>query len=102
LPTIEQGGNRLNHFAIWHDKVGNGPAVTTQGGGGMSLPDMEDFEGEQNGQNNLIIPEQCAFIQHDLSFCSIIRPASDQNAGAVHVLHAFSSSAVFWCNPRHF
>ncbi|HEX3420913.1 MAG TPA: hypothetical protein VHT01_06775 [Candidatus Udaeobacter sp.] len=48
--NIKQGGNRLNHLAIWHDKAGNAPAVTTPGGGGMSFPDIEGFEGEQNGQ----------------------------------------------------
>jgi len=93
--VVSIGGAEVNHFAIWHDKAGNAPAVTIPGEGGVSFPDMEDFAGDQNKQNNLIMPEPCAFIQHDLPFCSIIRPTSVENAGAVHALHAFSSSGVF-------
>jgi hypothetical protein len=93
--VVSIGGAEVNHFAIWHDKAGNAPAVTIPGEGGVTFPDMEDFAGDQNKQNNLIMPEPCAFIQHDLPFCSIIRPTSVENAGAVHALHAFSSSGVF-------
>jgi Ferritin-like domain len=93
--VLSIGGSEVNHFAIWHDKAGNAPAVTIPGPGGVEFPDMEDFEGDERKQNNLIMPEPCAFIQHDLPFCAIIRPTSVKNAGAVHALHAFSSSGVF-------
>jgi hypothetical protein len=93
--VLSIGGSEVNHFAIWHDKAGNAPAVTIPGPGGVEFPDMEDFEGNERKQNNLIMPEPCAFIQHDLPFCAIIRPTSIPNAGAVHALHAFSASGAF-------
>ena len=93
--VLSIGGSEVNHFAIWHDKAGNAPAVTIPGEGGVEFPDMEDFEGNVRKQNNLIMPEPCAFIQHDLPFCAIIRPTSIPNAGAVHALHAFSASGAF-------
>jgi hypothetical protein len=100
--VVSIGGAEVNHFAIWHDKAGNAPAVTIPGEGGVAFPDLEDFVGDQNKQNNLIMPEPCAFIQHDLPFCSIIRPTSTENAGAVHALHAFSSSGVFVGQSQEF
>jgi len=88
------GGAEVNHFAIWHDKAGNAPAVTIPGSGGVRFPDLEDFVGNEAKQNNLIMPEPCAFIK-GLPPCSIIRPILIPNAGAVHALHAFSGSGIF-------
>ena len=93
--VVSIGGAEVNHFAIWHDKAGNAPAVTIPGSGGVRFPDMEDFNGNQAKQNNLIMPEPCAFIDHDLPFCAIIRPTLTANAGAMHALHAFSGSGIF-------
>jgi len=88
------GGAEVNHFAIWHDKAGNAPAVTIPGSGGVRFPDLEDFVGNEAKQNNLIMPEPCAFIK-GLPPCSIIRPILVPNAGAMHALHAFSGSGIF-------
>jgi hypothetical protein len=88
------GGAEVNHFAIWHDKAGNAPAVTIPGSGGVGFPDLEDFVGNEAKQNNLIMPEPCALIK-GLPPCSIIRPTLIPNAGAVHALHAFSGSGIF-------
>ncbi len=92
--VVSIGGAEVNHFAIWHDKAGNAPAVTIPGSGGVRFPDMEDFNGNQAKQNNLIMPEPCAFIDR-LPFCAIIRPTLTANAGAMHALHAFSGSGIF-------
>jgi hypothetical protein len=64
------------------------------GSGGVRFPDMEDFEGNEAKQNNLIMPEPCALIK-GLPPCSIIRPILTPNAGAMHALHAFSGSGIF-------
>ena len=93
--VVSIGGAEVNHFAIWHDKAGNAPEVNIPGPGGVRFPDMEDFQGDESRQNNLIMPEPCAFIGHDFPFCAVIRPTLTANAGAVHALHAFSSSGVF-------
>ena len=89
------GGVEVNHFAIWHDKAGNAPAVTISGSDGVAFPDMELFNGRQSRQNNLIMPEPCTFIDPTLPLCSVIRPSSLANAGAVHAFHALSSSGLF-------
>jgi hypothetical protein len=92
--VLSIGGAEVNHFAIWHDKAGNAPEVQIPGSGGVSFPDLEDFEGNQAKQNNLIMPEPCAFFK-GLPPCSIIRPILTPNAGAMHALHAFSGSGIF-------
>lgn len=93
--VVSIAGAEVTHFAIWHDKAGNAPAVTIPGSGGVRFPDMEDFNGNEARQNNLIMPEPCAFINPGLPFCSIIRPTLTANAGAVHAFHAFSGSGIF-------
>jgi hypothetical protein len=93
--VVSIGGAEVNHFAIWHDKAGNAPEVTIPGPGGVRFPDMESFNGDEARQKNLIMPEPCTFIQPGLPLCSVIRPSLIPNAGAVHALHAFSSSGAF-------
>jgi hypothetical protein len=89
------GGAEGVHFAIWHDKAGNAPAVTIPGPGGVRFPDLQDFNGDEAKQTNLIMPEPCAFLDQALPRVSIIRPILIPNAGAVHALHAFSGSGIF-------
>ncbi|PYI58603.1 MAG: hypothetical protein DME31_01340 [Verrucomicrobia bacterium] len=100
--VVSIGGAEVNHFTIWHDKAGNAPAVTIPGPGGVRFPDMEDFNGNEAKQNSLVMPEPCAFIDHDLPFCSIIRPTLTANAGAVHAFHAFSGSGIFFGQSQAF
>jgi len=89
------GGAEVNHFAIWHDKAGNAPAVSIPGTGGVAFPDLESFNGNPQRQKNLIMPEPCAFIAHDFPFCSIIRPSSIANAGALAAFRGLAHSGLF-------
>ena len=86
------GGAEVNHFAIWHDKAGNAPAVTVPG---VSFPDIESFDGDPSRQKNLIMPEPCQFIDSRLPKCSIIRPTSPAKAGAVAAVTALTDSGLF-------
>jgi len=86
------GGAEVNHFAIWHDKAGNAPPVSVPG---VTFPDMEDFNGDSTRQNNLIMPEPCNFIAENLPDCSVIRPASKQQSGAVAAVNFLTSSNLF-------
>ena len=86
------GGAEVNHFAIWHDKAGNAPAVTVPG---VSFPDIESFDGDPTRQKNLIMPEPCQFISSGLPRCSVIRPTSTSKAGAVAAFTALNNSGLF-------
>ena len=86
------GGAEVNHFAIWHDKAGNAPAVSVPG---VTFPDLEKFDGQELRQKNLIMPEPCDFISEDLPNCSVIRPSSQRQAGAVAALNFLTNSGLF-------
>jgi Ferritin-like domain len=86
------GGTEVNHFAVWHDKVGNAPAV---GVGRLVFPDPGTFDGDESKQANLVMPEPCKFLQADLPACSVIRPASTGNAGAIAAATALTNSGLF-------
>ena len=100
--VVSIGGSEVNHFAIWHDKAGNAPEVTIPGPGGVHFPDFETFQGNEAKQNNLIMPEPCAFIDPALPRCSVIRPSLIGNAGASHAFHAFSGSGIFFGQSQAF
>ena len=86
------GGAEVAHFTIWHDKAGNAPQVSVPG---VTFPDMEDFNGDELRQNNLVMPEPCTFIDANLPICSVIRPASTANAGAMAAVTALTNSGLF-------
>jgi len=93
-------GVEVNHFAVWHDKAGNAVsdplAGVTDPITGVTFPDLNapPFGGELF-QTNLIFPEPCAFINPDFPVCSVIRPSSKQNAGAVATATAIVNSRLF-------
>jgi hypothetical protein len=93
--VVSIGGAEVNHFAIWHDKAGNAPAVNIPGPGGVHFPDLESFDGNEAKQKNLIMPEPCDFIDQDLPECAVIRPSSTVRAGAVHAFRSFRDSGIF-------
>jgi hypothetical protein len=86
------GGSEVVHFAVWHDKAGNAPAVSVPG---VTFPDLGSFDGDESRQKNLIMPEPCAFIDPTLPACSVIRPGTSAKSGAVAALKAFSDSNIF-------
>jgi len=100
--VISIGGSEVNHFAIWHDKAGNAPAVSIPGPGGVHFPDLESFAGNDAKQKNLIMPEPCDFIDQNLPECSVIRPSSVAKGGAVRAFHAFNDSRLFFGQPTAF
>ena len=78
------GGTEIAHFQTWHDKAGNAPALTgvidPVTGDKVDFPDIEQFEGNEDLQNNLIMPEPTFFLSKRLPVCSIIRPTATTNA----------------------
>jgi hypothetical protein len=83
------GPTETMHFQTWSDKAGNAPKVTDPVTG-LEFPDLSKFDGNENLQANLIMPEPTVFLSHNFPRCSIIRPTATENAaaGAVAALKA--------------
>jgi hypothetical protein len=103
--VVSIGGVEVDHFAIWHDKVGNtvsGPlAGLTDPVTGVAFPDLNNPGGELR-QTNKILPEPCEFLDDGFPACSVIRPSSVANAGAVAAVNALKDDLLFQGQPREF
>jgi hypothetical protein len=103
--VVSIGGTEVNHFAIWHDKVGNAvsqPLAGTNGvtdpETGLTFPDFNDpklFPDPELRQTNLIMPEPCDFLSEGFPNCSIIRPSTVQNSGAMAAVRALTADNLF-------
>jgi hypothetical protein len=103
---VSIGGVETNHFSLWHDKAGNAVAQPLAGvtdpQTGVTFPDLNAKGGELN-QTNLILPEPCEFLHHNLPACSIVRPTLDQKGGAVATIASFTADRLFkGQSPRFF
>ncbi|HEX4671139.1 MAG TPA: hypothetical protein VH279_02665, partial [Solirubrobacteraceae bacterium] len=103
--VVSIGGVEVNHFAVWHDKAGNGVAQPlaplTDPETRVRFPDLNAHGGEAT-QTNLIFPEPCQFISSSLPACSVIRPTLDQNAGAVAAVNALTADQLFKGQSQQF
>jgi hypothetical protein len=102
---VSIGGVEIDHFGLWHDKGGN--AVSQPLAGvvdpvtGLTFPDLNNPATELT-QTNKILPEPCNFISKTLPRCSVIRPTSTQNGGAVATVKAFTEDGLFIGQPAAF
>jgi hypothetical protein len=102
---VSIGGVEIDHFGLWHDKGGN--AVSQPLAGvvdpvtGLTFPDLNSPATELT-QTNKILPEPCNFISKSLPPCSVIRPTSTQNGGAVATVNAFTEDGLFIGQPPAF
>ena len=87
------GGTEIMHFQTWHDKAGNCPPLTgvkdPVSGDTVDFPDISTFQGNEDLQANLIMPEPTQFLRKNkFPPVSIIRPTETKNAakGAVKAL----------------
>jgi hypothetical protein len=102
---VSIGGVEIDHFGLWHDKAGN--AVSQPLAGvvdpvtGLTFPDLNALNSELD-QTNLILPEPCTFISNNLPQCSVIRPTTSKNGGAVATIKAFTDDLLFLHQPTAF
>jgi hypothetical protein len=61
---------------------------------GLTFPDLNAPNSELD-QTNLILPEPCEFISKNLPACSVIRPTSTKEGGAVATIKAFTDDLLF-------
>jgi ferritin-like protein len=97
---VSIGGVEVDHFGLWHDQAGNAVseplAGVTDPETGVTFPNLNEppFGGEQF-ETDLVLPEPCDFISKDLPLCSVIRPSSTQNAGAVAAVNSLTADRLF-------
>jgi hypothetical protein len=94
--VVSIGGVEVDHFSLWHDKAGNAVskplAPLTDPETGVMFP---VFPQSEELQPNKILPEPCEFLRPNLPPCSVIRPTSTQNSGAVAAVNAFKDDQLF-------
>jgi hypothetical protein len=95
LQLVSIGGVEVDHFSIWHDNTN----VLTDGN--LTFPDLSNSKDELK-QTNKIFPEPCDFISKSLPECSVIRPSSVQNAGAMAAVKALTASNLFKGQSKEF
>jgi len=110
---ISIGGVEIDHFSLWHDKMGNAfaqpLAPLSDNVTGLTFLDFNDPANQHNAQlsaadqkagsqmfqTNLIQPEPCQFISPDLPPCSVIRPTLTANGGATATVQSFIADGLF-------
>jgi hypothetical protein len=78
------------HYAIFEDTFGGITAVKN-GDGTLVIPDLT--AGQHESEH--VMPKRCTFFRSDLPTCSVIRPSSTENAGAVAAVKALTASNLF-------
>jgi len=103
--VVSIGGVEVDHFAVWHDKAGNAVsqplAGVTDPETGVTFPDLNARNSELF-QTNLIFPEPAQFIRKSLPVCSVIRPSSIEQGGAVATIKSFTADLLFLGQSREF
>ena len=113
------GGVEIDHFSLWHDKMGNAVsqplAPLSDPVTGLNFPDFNNAANQTNAQlsapdqkagsqmfqTNLILPEPCEFLSPNLPACSIIRPTLSPNGGPMATVQAFIADRLFFGqNPQ--
>ncbi|EEF62826.1 hypothetical protein [Pedosphaera parvula] len=103
------GGTEIQHFQTWQDKAGNAPQLFDNHGNEVfpQLPHGPDpvpdgIDHAEPIDTNQIMPAPCKFISTSLPLCSVIRPISTQQAGAVAAFTGFTQSGLFSGQSKKF
>ena len=103
--VISIGGVETDHFALWHDKLGNAVAQPLAGvtdpETGVTFPDLNNPATELT-QTNKILPEPTDFLRNGLPEVSVIRPTLTENAGAVATIKSFTADLLFEGQSKKF
>ena len=101
------GGDEIAHFLEWVDFAGNGvqAPVAPVTDAGLTFPDFfatPPLQPPSAVQPSLIFPVPCEFISPNLPHVSVIRPLSDQFAGAVATIASFTADGLFFNQNKQF
>jgi Ferritin-like domain len=78
------------HYAIFRDSL-TGVTAFRSGNGKLVVPDLT--EGKEESAH--VMPKRCDFLDKSFPTCSVIRPSSPANAGAVATVRALAASNLF-------
>jgi hypothetical protein len=96
--VLSIGGVEVDHFGLWHDKMGNAVsgalAGVTDPITGLTFPNLNNPATELT-QTNKILPEPCSFISKSLPICSVIRPSTTRNSGAMAAVKGLTADNLF-------
>jgi hypothetical protein len=99
------GGDEIAHFLEWVDFAGNGVqapvAPFTDKISGLKFPNFFDPFNPKI-QPSLIFPVPCEFISSKLPHVAIIRPLTDEFAGARAAIKGFIASGLFHGQSQKF
>ena len=102
------GGTEIQHFEVWQDKAGNAPPVPMDTGSLFpALPHATEqtpngIDGADPIDTNQIMARPCKFISPNLPLCSVIRPTSTANAGAMAAATGLTNSGLFKGQSKEF
>ena len=101
------GGTEIQHFELWQDKAGNAPPVpadtasrfpqlpTAPSVNGVTFFPGDGTDPASPDDTNQVFPFPCTFISPSLAPCSVIRPTSTKQAGAVAAFNGFVAMGLF-------
>ena len=96
--VLSIGGVEVDHFSLWHDKMGNAVAKPLAGVTdpitGLTFPDLNNPATELT-QTNKILPEPCSFLGKSFPICSVIRPSTTRNSGAMAAVKGLTADNLF-------
>jgi hypothetical protein len=105
--TLGIGGDEVAHFLEWVDFAGNGvqTPVAPVTDSGLTFPDFfanPPVQPPSLVQPNLIFPVPCEFISSKLPKVAIIRPLTDQFAGAMAAVASLTADGLFTGQSKQF
>jgi hypothetical protein len=90
------GPVEIYHFATFHKSLEGLRGLDA--GGGLVFPNLK----ADPGLARLVMPEPCTFLSPNFPLCSVIRPRSTQNAGAVAAATGLVNSGLFAGQSKQF
>jgi hypothetical protein len=112
--VLSIGGVEIDHFSLWHDKAGNILPLTDPETGtvfpnlngppfnAMNQTNTPPGDNDNLFQTNLILPEPTVFLSTGLPACSVIRPVSTENSGAVAAITSLKADNLFMGQSEDF
>lgn len=92
------GPVEIYHFSAFHKSLER--IFAANAGGGLKFPNLRT--GKNLPRSQAIFPEPCKFLGENLPLCSVIRPRSTEQAGAVAAATGLVQSGLFTGQPQAF